>query len=669
MKPFPSRPRPLAAAAFLAACSTSARAAGPVPDWVGIGVMAGMLGLVSFAVGFHVRRLVRSLRRRRLDRRCPWPAAAWQGPGQALSARLLGFGAVMTANAGLAPERLQARLAQAAEKEGLQQWWGIVDGDSARKCIDDLIDAARAPQRGADAMLAVLNSGQPGSELQTWLDELYGRRGYLEAPDEEPPPFTAEEAAQSPRVPASCRGQAADLANFCLLERGCSTLAEARKHLAAAVQATARARDLVHDAFGAAAAGRCDTTAAYDLERAAYLARICCNLGYLHPREAWSCLQRAALAARRFPDWDTYLLSLLYGRGVWMGFNADEFAEALHRYKARRDNLWSRHPLPEVCATEWPLDFYAQDWGRDAALPYARAWAAASLCVDHLAVGELPRGRALLDVVAAMKDRPGEPPRIAGLHAWATKELRSALAAAGRLAEAQAACASLEALARHHPDSQQVARSLALAAAQMANDLSAQDDALSHIDAISALLATAERLARRFPRDPLCAAMASGIAADLALLSQQAGQWSGVRAVFRLAADMEALHPADAFVAGRFATVAAALQIGELSQGRLHKARDLYNQIAMVAHRHPGDAQLAAAHAGAAQRLARAYLHEELDSEAHEMRSVLAGIVGRHPADAGLSALELELDALFRGLADGGDEEPRAQLARNRALH
>lgn len=660
------RPRPLAAALALGTACSGAVAA-PWLNQAQLNLLAAG-GLLALGCSYALWQLGRSLRQRR--RAAPWPRDAWQAPPG--SRPLLGLGAVMLENAGLDTSRLRMRLPQDEMKQALQNGWGITDGDGARRHIDDLVDAAREPECGQDRLLALLRSGRPLAELQSWLAELYGQRGYIDAAAtglEPPDAFSDEEAARSGRIPPADAAAAAGLANFLLLQRGCASLAQAREHLAQAASATEQAHRLAPATIGQHLPPGELSTAAYDLERAAYLARVCTNLGYLHPREAWCYLQRVGLAAQRFADWDTYLLSLLYGRGIWLGVNAADFAAALSRYRQRRHQQWKQQALPGLRAAAQPGPWHAERWSGAPEVIDGQAWALASLCVELMHSGEAAQSRALLEMLAQLAERHAGQPRVIGLHAWALKELCQAQVRAAQTSEAAQTCKRLELLCTRHPESAQAGRNLALAAAHLARELAGSDSAAQHVDELSALLRLAERSARRFPHDPVCAGLVCGIAADLVLLYHQAEHPGAAQALFQLAAEMEARHPGDLLVAQKLGSIALCVQSAHLAADRLHKARDMYNHIALLAQRFPGDLSLARSHGAATYNMARTYLQEELPGEAHEMRSVLAGIVARRASDADLAGLEVRLDRYAEELDDGQDGMPHHGVVHSRALH
>ena len=73
----------------------------------------------------------------------------------------------------------------------------------------------------------------------------------------------------------------------------------------------------------------CKSIIAWDLERIAYLARIFAHVGFLKEDEAWDWFVKAAAEVKKyFSDWESYIISLVIGRGIAMGPSAEVFGAA-----------------------------------------------------------------------------------------------------------------------------------------------------------------------------------------------------------------------------------------------------------------------------------------------------------------------------------------------------
>jgi hypothetical protein len=98
----------------------------------------------------------------------------------------------------------------------------------------------------------------------------------------------------------------------------------------------------------------CQTTLAWDLERAAMLSRHAATIGYIDEDTAWQYLAAIRQQAERtFASWPHYATSFLVGRAMWDKdyWRADEGFGLLHatsvllRGKQRRPSLWDEYPL------------------------------------------------------------------------------------------------------------------------------------------------------------------------------------------------------------------------------------------------------------------------------------------------------------------------------------
>lgn len=82
---------------------------------------------------------------------------------------------------------------------------------------------------------------------------------------------------------------------------------------------------LLRENICAASVERCQTLLAYDLERAAYLARLAHGVGYLEEGEAWSHLRRIArMACSRFGSWEEYFVSHMLGCALFHENTSDQ---------------------------------------------------------------------------------------------------------------------------------------------------------------------------------------------------------------------------------------------------------------------------------------------------------------------------------------------------------
>ncbi|WP_239253636.1 DUF1266 domain-containing protein [Listeria ilorinensis] len=94
----------------------------------------------------------------------------------------------------------------------------------------------------------------------------------------------------------------------------------------------------------------CSTIAAWDFERAAFLVRSCCHLGFFTEEEAWKMLkeQIAPLVKQiDFGDWRTYSISCIAGRSFCYGGDASDVlfpANDLLNNK-KETTVWQQWPL------------------------------------------------------------------------------------------------------------------------------------------------------------------------------------------------------------------------------------------------------------------------------------------------------------------------------------
>lgn len=89
----------------------------------------------------------------------------------------------------------------------------------------------------------------------------------------------------------------------------------------------------------------CPTLYGWDLERIGYLARLFYNIGYITEAEAWEWMAKAGAKVKEtFTSWESYIVSVLLGRGFAMGIHPEPFAVALDLLTDRRDFL-DAHPI------------------------------------------------------------------------------------------------------------------------------------------------------------------------------------------------------------------------------------------------------------------------------------------------------------------------------------
>lgn len=89
---------------------------------------------------------------------------------------------------------------------------------------------------------------------------------------------------------------------------------------------------------------------AWDLERAAFVARLAYNAGYLSETETWEVLRRVQATTREnLPDWLEYLMSYVFGRAIVM---TDTDAGAMltmfhtgHSLGYMKKGIWYLNPI------------------------------------------------------------------------------------------------------------------------------------------------------------------------------------------------------------------------------------------------------------------------------------------------------------------------------------
>ena len=102
-------------------------------------------------------------------------------------------------------------------------------------------------------------------------------------------------------------------------------------------------------------AANCRTLLAWDLERAAFLARTCQHVGYITEPEAWDILihRVCPVAKQSFSTWGQYGMSFVEGRTFCYGGNCCDGTLALLRLtvdknKKGKQSIWFRYPLESL---------------------------------------------------------------------------------------------------------------------------------------------------------------------------------------------------------------------------------------------------------------------------------------------------------------------------------
>ena len=94
------------------------------------------------------------------------------------------------------------------------------------------------------------------------------------------------------------------------------------------------------------------TTLAWDIDRAAFIARVAYNCGYFSEKETWAILERTLKTAQQavFPDWLSYAISLMKGAAI--GKSDSDFAfistmwdNICYLPDPKWGEIWSWNPL------------------------------------------------------------------------------------------------------------------------------------------------------------------------------------------------------------------------------------------------------------------------------------------------------------------------------------
>jgi Protein of unknown function (DUF1266). len=92
----------------------------------------------------------------------------------------------------------------------------------------------------------------------------------------------------------------------------------------------------------------CNTLYAWDLERIGYLARLFTHVEFITEDEAWDWMKKAgAKIKENFDSWESYIVSILLGRGLAMGPAEEPFAVAFDLLNDSRSFLDS-HPIKDL---------------------------------------------------------------------------------------------------------------------------------------------------------------------------------------------------------------------------------------------------------------------------------------------------------------------------------
>jgi hypothetical protein len=95
-------------------------------------------------------------------------------------------------------------------------------------------------------------------------------------------------------------------------------------------------------------AKKCETLLAWDLDRAAYLARIFTHLEWIDEAELFKWMEKTAEKAKAsFSNWKEYYASLLIGRAVAYSFDYQVIGAAYEIFEEKKDFLKS-HPFSEL---------------------------------------------------------------------------------------------------------------------------------------------------------------------------------------------------------------------------------------------------------------------------------------------------------------------------------
>ncbi|MCD8177498.1 MAG: DUF1266 domain-containing protein [Tannerellaceae bacterium] len=86
----------------------------------------------------------------------------------------------------------------------------------------------------------------------------------------------------------------------------------------------------------------------WDTGRMVNLARMCCDVGYITSEEAWDLINSAYEAAQEnFPDWRSFAISYVIGRGMWGGnsMSYGGIQEIAVKALTQPESPWTKIPL------------------------------------------------------------------------------------------------------------------------------------------------------------------------------------------------------------------------------------------------------------------------------------------------------------------------------------
>jgi hypothetical protein len=96
------------------------------------------------------------------------------------------------------------------------------------------------------------------------------------------------------------------------------------------------------------AAKKCETLLAWDLDRAAYLARIFAHLNWIDEAELFNWMEKTAEKVKvLFSNWKEYYASILIGRAVAYSFDYQVIGAAYEIFEEKKDFLKS-HPFSDL---------------------------------------------------------------------------------------------------------------------------------------------------------------------------------------------------------------------------------------------------------------------------------------------------------------------------------
>ena len=87
--------------------------------------------------------------------------------------------------------------------------------------------------------------------------------------------------------------------------------------------------------------------AGWDAGRICFLARACCEMGYIDEAEAWQCIDVAnELARGAFSSWRELALSYVIGRSLWGGKRAynSVMKDTADKLLADENSPWVKYP-------------------------------------------------------------------------------------------------------------------------------------------------------------------------------------------------------------------------------------------------------------------------------------------------------------------------------------